>query len=79
MKNLVKSAMRISGLFFGFIASFSASAQVEMADDFRGEGKIYVVIAIILLILGGFFYLLFKLDRKSKHLEEEVTQRSKDS
>ena len=36
-----------------------AKAQVEMADDFRGEGKIYVVIAIILVILAGFFFLLF--------------------
>jgi membrane protein DedA with SNARE-associated domain len=52
-----------------------ASAQVEMADDFRGEGKIYVVIAIILVILAGFFFLLFKLDKRSKHLEKEVEQK----
>lgn len=50
----------------------SSKAQVEMADDFRGEGKIYVVIAIILLILIGFFVLLFKLDRRTKRLEKEV-------
>lgn len=52
-----------------------ANAQVEMADDFRGEGKIYVVIAIILVILAGFFFLLFKLDKRSKHLEKEVEQK----
>ncbi|MEP5614009.1 MAG: CcmD family protein [Cyclobacteriaceae bacterium] len=58
--------------------SFSTSAQVEMADNFRGEGKIYVVIVIILLILSGFFYLLFKLDKKSKRLEKEITQSRKE-
>jgi len=52
-----------------------AQAQVEMADDFRGEGKIYVVIAIILVILAGFFYLLFKLDKRLKRIEEEISQR----
>lgn len=52
-----------------------ASAQVEMADDFRGEGKIYVVIAIILIILAGFFFLLFKLDNRSKRLEKEIEEK----
>lgn len=49
-----------------------AQAQVEMADDFRGEGKIYVVIAIILVIHAGFFIMLFKLDKRSKQLENEI-------
>ena len=52
-----------------------AQAQVEMADDFRGEGKIYVVIAIILIILAGFFFLLFKLDKRSKRLEKEIEEK----
>ena len=52
-----------------------AQAQVEMADKFRGEGKIYVVIAVILIILAGFFFLLFKLDRRAKRLEEEVSEK----
>lgn len=52
-----------------------AQAQVEMADDFRGEGKIYVVIAIILVILAGFFFLLFKLDKRTKRLEEEISEK----
>ena len=56
-----------------------AFPQVEMANDFRGEGKIYVVIAVILTLLLGFFYLLWRLDKKSKRLEQEVTQRSKEN
>lgn len=51
-------------------------AQVEMADGFRSEGKIYIVIAIILVILGGFFFLLFKLDNRTKRLEKKVGERN---
>ena len=58
-----------------FLAPIVSKGQVEMADNFRGEGKIYVVIAIILVILTGFFYLLYRLDKKSKRLEEEVKQK----
>lgn len=52
-----------------------AQAQVEMADNFRGEGKIYVVIAIILVILAGFFTLLFRLDKRAKQLEKEIREK----
>lgn len=55
--------------------SLFVNAQVEMADDFRGEGKIYVVIAIILVLLAGFFFLLFKLDKRSKRLENEIKEK----
>ena len=71
MSKLVSFMMTI---LFSPVLSY---AQVEMADDFRGEGKIYVVITIILIILAGFFILLFKLDRKSKRLEKEITQSRK--
>lgn len=55
------------------LCALSSKAQVEMANDFRGEGKVYVVIAIILLILIGFFIMLFKLDRRAKRLEKEIS------
>lgn len=61
----------ILGMLMFSIAQI-AQAQVEMADDFRGEGKIYVVIAIILVILAGFFFLMFKLDKRAKRLEKEI-------
>ncbi len=56
------------------VGTNAIQAQVEMADNFRGEGKIYVVIAVILIILAGFFFLLFKLDKRSKRLEKEIEE-----
>jgi CcmD family protein len=44
----------------------------EMADIMRADGKIYVVVAgLVILLLGVLFY-LFSLDRKITKLEKEV-------
>lgn len=60
-------------LLVGNILSFTASAQandIEMADQFRADGKIYVVIAVISVILIGLFAYLFRLERKVTELEK---------
>lgn len=49
-----------------------AQAEVEMADQFRADGKIYVVIAIAAIILTGIFIYLFRLDRKITDLEKRI-------
>ncbi|MFN7747646.1 MAG: CcmD family protein [Cyclobacteriaceae bacterium] len=66
MKNLL-------GLLLSLI-SMSAVAQsdVEMADVMRSDGKIYVVVGIILIILVGLLLYLFKLDRKITRLESQT-------
>jgi CcmD family protein len=59
------------------VSSFSLMAQqadIEMADQFRADGKIYVVISIVLLILLGLFIYLFSLDKKVTRLEKEVSK-----
>jgi hypothetical protein len=48
------------------------SQNAEMADTFRQEGKIYVVVAIILIVLAGLITYLFLLDRKLNKLEEMI-------
>ncbi|MFM6947433.1 MAG: CcmD family protein [Aquirufa sp.] len=61
-------------LMIGFILlSFFAQAQeVEMADKFRQDGKIYVVIAVVAVILTGIFVYLFRLDTKISKLEKQL-------
>jgi CcmD family protein len=53
-----------------FIAN--AQAEIEMADQFRADGKIYVVIAVVSIILAGLFVYLFRLDRKVTNLENRL-------
>ena len=45
--------------------------EVEMADAMRSNGRIYVVIAVILTILAGLILYLWRLDRKIGKLEKE--------
>jgi CcmD family protein len=60
------------------VSSFTGMAQqadIEMADQFRADGKIYVVIAVVLLILVGLFIYLFNLGNKITRLEKEITKK----
>ena len=51
--------------------------QVEMADQLRAEGKIYVVVTIILIVLAGLIFYLFLLDKKVKKLEKLLSDKKK--
>jgi CcmD family protein len=62
-------------LFFGLLSTNIAFGQAEMADSFRADGKIYVVVAIILIILLGVFLYLFFLDKKVRKLEDQFNER----
>lgn len=55
------------------ISSFTVFAQdtgVEMADKMRADGKIYVVVAVMLLLFTAFILYLFSIDRRVKKLEK---------
>ncbi|MFT6166302.1 MAG: CcmD family protein [Vicingaceae bacterium] len=55
------------------ISSFVAKAEnIQMADAMRSEGKIYVVVAVLCIILVGLFTYLITIDRKVSKLEKEV-------
>ncbi|CAN1498302.1 Putative ccm operon protein [Spirosomataceae bacterium] len=45
---------------------------VEMADAFRADGKIYVVVAVISVVVIGLIAYLFSLDKKVSKLEKEI-------
>jgi hypothetical protein len=45
---------------------------IEMADTFRSEGKIYIVIAIIAVIFLGLIIYLISIDRKISRIERKL-------
>lgn len=65
-------------IFFRFVLimlflldlNLAMAQEPEMADGMRSEGKIYVVVAIILVVLAGLIGYLFLLDRKVSKLEK---------
>ena len=64
---------KINSLLVALWFSIPAFAQdVEMADTLRSEGKIYVVVSILLIILVGLIVYLSRIDQKVGRLEKKL-------
>jgi CcmD family protein len=65
---------RIAGLLVAVLLCFSAQAQAvttnESTDFMHSNGRIYVVVAVVLAILLGLFLYVYSLDRKITKLEK---------
>lgn len=58
-------------IFIFIFSTFLTNAQnIEMADKMKENGKIYVVIAVMLAILAGLVLYLVRIDRKISKLEK---------
>lgn len=66
---MIKKYILIVCIMFNSLVS--KAQEVEMATGFRAEGKIYVVVGVVLLILAGLFLYLIALDKRLKKLERE--------
>lgn len=53
------------------LTTFAEDQSVQMADTLRQEGKIYVVVACIFVIVGGLVLFLIRIDGKLSRLEKE--------
>ena len=72
LKKYTLSLMAVLWLALGIPAFAQNPTEVEMADQLRADGKIYVVVAVVAVILIGLFIFLFLLDRKMSRLEKEL-------
>jgi len=48
------------------------TADIEMADRLRADGKIYVVVGCVLVVLAGMIFYLISLDKKVSNLERQI-------
>jgi hypothetical protein len=62
-------------ILLALLSNFAAAQSVEMADQFRADGKIYVVIAVIGTLLIGFFVYLIIMDKKLSKLEKRLEEK----
>lgn len=70
----MKMLRNITMLLMAMLVSFAVIAQdkkPEMADTMRSNGRIYVVVAVLLTILIGLVLYVWRLDRKMTKLEKE--------
>ena len=52
---------------------------VEMADQMRADGKIWVVVAVIATVFAGIVVYLVRLDRQIGKLEKEVKEKKNET
>jgi CcmD family protein len=72
-KNAFRLMLLTPALLFGMtLFAQGVDQRPEMADLLRSNGKIYVVVAVLVTILAGLFFYLIRLDRKIGRLEKEV-------
>lgn len=50
---------------------FAQDNKIEMADELRNSGKIYVVVAVMLLLFLSFITYLFTIDKRLKKIEKK--------
>jgi len=48
------------------------SDHVEMADKLRADGKIWVVVAVVSIVLAGIAINMFRVDSKVSKIEKEL-------
>ncbi|MCY7356707.1 MAG: CcmD family protein [Rudanella sp.] len=54
------------------------TAPIEMADQLRADGKIWVVVLVIALVFAGIVAYLVRLDRQLSKVEEALKQKTLD-
>lgn len=57
------------------LLNISFQQTVEMADTFRADGKIYVVVAVLSLVLLSLIGYLVSIDRKISKIEKEINNK----
>ena len=66
--------------FFFILTYLNTQAQAiesnsaSMAETMRSNGKIYVVVAVVLTILIGLIFYLIRIDKKVSALEKDQTR-----
>ena len=73
----MRTLIQYCALLLCVLVNTASTAQsAEMADQMRSEGKIYVVVAIILAVVLGLLIYLFVIDRKVTRLEKSNDKRA---
>lgn len=70
MNTLKKTTLLAAMLLTGFWLH-AQGEPATMADTMRSNGRIYVVVAVVLTILAGLIFYLIRLDRKISRFEKD--------
>lgn len=71
IKRILSLVFLLSALF---TSAQESATEPQMADTFRSEGKIYVVITVIGMIFTALVIFLILLERKVNKLEKQINK-----
>jgi Na+-driven multidrug efflux pump len=69
--SIIKKITMLLAIMMATVSIFAQEQKVEMADKMRDNGRIYVVVAVVLTILIGLILYIVRLDKKMSRLEKE--------
>lgn len=75
MKKIITKVILLLIMVASSIQSFAQSNSPEMADALRANGKIYVVVIVLSIVLIGIVIYLFALDKKISGIEKKLNQK----
>lgn len=58
------------------LSVFAQGSDIDMADALRANGKIYIVVICIVIILLGLLAYLFAIDKRLKMLEKKSNDKN---
>ncbi|MGV3546879.1 MAG: CcmD family protein [Pedobacter sp.] len=67
----MKKILALIIFLFSALNLLAQNNDIEMADKLRADGKIYIVVICIVIILVGLLIYLFALDKRLKLLEKK--------
>jgi hypothetical protein len=72
MHKFIRSSLFVLAALLAALAGFAQGdgEKVEMADTLRSNGKIYVVVIVVVTILAGLILYVIRLDRKISRMEK---------
>jgi len=73
----MKNYLSILFLLLTSVFAFSQNAESEMDDPMYANGKIYVVVGVVVIIFIGIIAYLIMIDRKVSKIEKELKEKNK--
>jgi hypothetical protein len=72
MHKFIRSSLFVLTALLAALTGFAQGDgdKVEMADTLRSNGKIYVVVIVVVTILSGLILYVIRLDRKISRMEK---------
>lgn len=70
LKPVLRRIILMRYLLLLLLPATATAQEVEMADKLFENGKIYIVVAVLLVLLAGIFLYLILLDRRLRRIEK---------